>query len=61
MKNAGINVRIAVDAAAHFAVIGQNLVWHGMNLLRIEDARDNLFRVKDKKAADELLEIAVSI
>ena len=50
-----------MDAAAHFAVIGQNLVWHGMNLLRIEDARDNLFRVKDKKAADELLEIALSI
>lgn len=61
MKNAGINVRIAVDAAAHFAVIDQNLVWHGMNLLGIEDARDNLIRVKDKKAADELLEIALSI
>ena len=50
-----------MDAAAHFAVIDQNLVWHGMNLLGIEDARDNLIRVKDKKAADELLEIALSI
>ena len=43
----------------HFAVIDGSLVWHGgMNLLGKEDARDNLIRVKDRKAASELLEMS---
>ena len=37
----------------HFAVIDQALVWHGgMNLLGKED---NLIRVRDVKAAAELI------
>ena len=38
------------------------LVWHGgMNLLGKEDAWDNLIRVKDSKAASELLIMAHEI
>ena len=40
----------------HFAVIDQALVWHGgMNLLGKEDVWDNLIRVRDVKAAAELI------
>lgn len=59
LKAAGINVRTAEDEAECFAVIDQLLVWHGgMNLLGKEDAWDNLIRVKDEKAAGELLGMA---
>ena len=59
MKNAGVNVKIAEDVTEHYAVIDEILVWHGgMNLLGKEDAWDNLIRVKDVKAAAELLEMA---
>lgn len=55
MKAAGVNVKTA-EETEHFAVIDQLLVWHGgMNLLGKEDAWDNLIRVKDAKAAEELL------
>lgn len=58
MQEAGINVKTMEDRVDHFAVIDQLLVWHGgMNLLGKEDAWDNLIRVKDVKAAAELLEI----
>lgn len=58
MQEAGINVKLAEDQKEHFAVIDQLLVWHGgMNLLGKEDAWDNLIRVKDVKAAGELLEM----
>lgn len=61
MREAGITVKI-VDEAEHFAVIDGLLVWHGgMNLLGKEDAWDNLIRVKDKKAATELLEMAFGL
>lgn len=58
MKEVGINVKTA-EEMEHFAVIDGSLVWHGgMNLLGKEDAWDNLIRVKDRKAASELLEMA---
>lgn len=61
MRETGITVKI-VDEAEHFAVIDGLLVWHGgMNLLGKEDAWDNLIRVKDKKAATELLEMAFGL
>lgn len=60
MKEAGIKVKSADREIEHFAVIDSELVWHGgMNLLGKEDVWDNLIRVKDAKAASELLEIAV--
>jgi superfamily II DNA or RNA helicase len=48
------------EVAEHFAVIDDELVWHGgMNLLGREDAWDNLMRVKSFQIAAELLEIAL--
>lgn len=59
MKSAGIQVKIADIGIEHFAVIDKNLVWHGgMNLLGKEDIWDNLIRVRDKGAAEELLTMA---
>lgn len=60
MQNAGIQVvtREAVDE--HFALIDDELVWHGgMNLLGKEDAWDNLMRIKSAKVAEELLEMTM--
>ncbi len=60
MKEVGICVVISDLETEHFAVIDQALVWHGgMNLLGKEDAWDNLIRVRDEKAAAELLAIAL--
>ena len=59
MKHAGIHVKIADTEMECFAVIDQSLVWHGgMNLLGKQDAYDNLIRVRDAKAVEELLLIA---
>ena len=45
---------------SHFAIIDDELVWHGgMNLLGKEDAWDNLMRIKSNQVAAELLEIAL--
>ena len=59
MKDVGIRVEISEEEIEHFAVIDHSLVWHGgMNLLGKEDAWDNLIRVRDEKAAAELLDMA---
>ena len=59
MKNVGINVKTVKNDEEHYAVIDGLLVWHGgMNLLGKEDVWDNLIRVKDSKAASELLIMA---
>jgi len=59
MKLSGINVVCAESEIECFAVIDRSLVWHGgMNLLGKEDVWDNLIRIKDLKAAAELLVIA---
>jgi len=59
MQDAGIRVKISEEEIEHFAVIDHLLVWHGgMNLLGKEDAWDNLIRVRDEKAAAELLAMA---
>ena len=56
MKKAGIHVKTLDSLVEHFAVIDSSLVWHGgMNLLGREDAWDNLIRVRDVKAAAELM------
>ena len=62
MKNVGINVKTVKNDEEHYAVIDGLLVWHGgMNLLGKEDAWDNLIRVKDSKAASELLIMAYEV
>ena len=58
MNDAGVRVLISADEPPSFAAIDKLLVWHGsINLLGKEDASDNLIRVKDSKAAAELLEL----
>ena len=44
----------------HFALIDEELVWHGgMNLLGKEDVWDNLMRIRSAVVAEELLELAL--
>jgi len=59
LKLAGIIVKLKEEVEEHFAVIDDELVWHGgMNLLGKEDVWDNLMRIKNHQVAAELLEIA---
>lgn len=56
----GINVVIKTEVEERFAVIGDELVWHGgMNLLGKVDIWDNLMRIKNYQVAAELLEISL--
>ena len=58
MKTSGIQVVIKDEVDEHFAVIDEELVWHGgMNLLGKEDVWDNLIRIKSAVVAEELLEL----
>lgn len=58
MQRNGIHVITGEDIAEHFAIIDDELVWHGgMNLLGKQDAWDNLMRIKSAQVAAELLEI----
>ena len=60
MGGNGIYVVVRDEVAEHFAVIDDELVWHGgMNLLGREDAWDNLMRIRSFQVAAELLEIAL--
>ena len=55
---AGVDVVERDEIGEHFAVIDDNVVWHGgMNLLGRDDAWDNLMRVESDKVAAELLEM----
>ena len=58
MQQNGIHVITGEDIAEHFAIIDDELVWHGgMNLLGKQDAWDNLMRIKSAQVAAELLEM----
>lgn len=60
MQQGGIFVILKDEVSEHFAVLDDELVWHGgMNLLGKEDAWDNLMRIKSAQVAAELLEIAL--
>jgi len=62
MKSVGINVVTTSESTECFAIMDRKLVWHGgMNLLGKADAWDNLIRISDQNAADELMEIAVKM
>lgn len=62
MQNVAINIVTKEEVEERFAVIDDELVWHGgMNLLGKEDVWDNLMRIKDHQVAAELLEIAFGI
>ena len=60
MRQVGINVATKAEVEERFAVIDDELVWHGgMNLLGKADAWDNLMRIKNHQVAAELMEIAL--
>ncbi|MCD8054595.1 MAG: DEAD/DEAH box helicase family protein [Lachnospiraceae bacterium] len=60
MRKAGIEVVTRTEVEEHFAVLDDELVWHGgMNLLGKADVWDNLMRTRDYQAAAELLEISL--
>jgi len=60
MKDVGIEIIIKAEVEERFAVIDDELVWHGgMNLLGKVDVWDNLMRIKNHQVAAELLEIAL--
>lgn len=58
MKSQGVDVYLKDEVEERFAVIDDELVWHGgVNLLGKEDIWDNLMRIKNIEVAAELLEI----
>ena len=60
MQENGIHVIAKDEVIEHFAIIDDDLVWHGgMNLLGREDAWDNLMRIKSVSVAAELMEIGL--
>lgn len=60
MEENGVQVILREEVAEHFAVIDDELVWHGgMNLLGKGDVWDNLIRIQSAQIAAELLEIAL--
>jgi hypothetical protein len=60
MTRSGVNVIPREGIDEHFAVIDDNIVWHGgVNLLGHEDIWDNLIRIKSPIVAAELLELAL--
>ena len=60
MQEAGVTVLLKEEVTEHFALIDEELVWHGgMNLLGKADIWDNLMRIKSAQVAEELLEISM--
>jgi hypothetical protein len=60
MNIAGVNVITKDEIDEHFAIVDEDLVWHGgMNLLGKEDVWDNLMRIKSAQVAEELLELSL--
>ena len=59
LNDAGIHTEVREEIEECFAVVDDELVWHGgANLLGKEDVWDNLIRVRNPQIAAELLEIA---
>lgn len=60
MRQAGFFIREAENTCDNFAVIDEELVWYGnINLLGKEKIDDSIMRVRGKKIAAELMELAV--
>ncbi|SFU47561.1 hypothetical protein [Butyrivibrio sp. M55] len=55
-------VRTTTEYSECYAVIDKTIVWHGgMNLLGNTYGGDNLIRIENRQAAEELLEITVQM
>ena len=60
MRQAGFFMKTVENSCENFAVIDQEIVWYGnIHLLGKEKIEDNIMRVKDKKIAVELMELAL--
>ena len=60
LEEAGVQMILKEEIDEHFALIDNELVWHGgMNLLGKEDVYDNLMRIKSAAVAEELLELSL--
>lgn len=60
MKSQGVDIYLKDEVEERFAVIDDELVWHGgVNLLGKEDVWDNLMRIKNIDVTAELLEIGL--
>lgn len=60
MRQAGFFVKTVENSCENFAVIDQEIVWYGnIHLLGKEKIEDNIMRVKEKKVAAELMELAL--
>lgn len=58
MRQAGFFIKTVEDSCENFAVIDQEIVWYGnIHLLGKEKAEDSIMRVKEKKVAEELMEL----
>ena len=58
IRRAGFYLKTSEIVEEHFAVIDNEVVWHGsMDLLGKSDVSDNIIRVESKQAAAELLEM----
>ena len=61
LSSLGIETIAKEELKSCFAVIDDELVWHGgMNLLGKPDYYDNLMRFESKQTAEELLESSLS-
>ena len=59
MRQAGFFIKTVEDSCEDFAIIDQENIWYGnIHLLGKEKMEDNIMRVKDKRIAAELLELA---
>ena len=59
MRSKGISVITSEISTERFAVIDDNIVWHGsVNFLGKDDYWDNLIRIESESVAAELKELA---
>ena len=59
LRRSGFDLRLMENINEHFTIIDKEIVWYGsMNFLGKEDVDDNLMRIVNAEAAEELLEIA---
>ena len=59
LRKSGFDLRLMEDINEHFTIIDKKIVWYGsVNFLGKEDVEDNLMRIVNAEAAEELLEIA---
>ena len=60
LRSSGFDLRLVDGLTEHFSIIDKEILWYGsINFLGKEDAEDNVMRVINPEAAEELLESAL--